>query len=840
MQRVRTLWFVGLSVALLSGCLTKARTPYNEVALFSEDAPAVQNKASDPQELATPPGKTINLWPLYIGDGRAHYFAWPLIKKSPGCFALLPLYNYDHGIHDIALICTLSPESGEYRLWPIFYRSPKWWMLLPFAYAYNGGYGSPFLFNANDHFKSVLTFFWSDDNWALFPLALYASGSGDDYGFYSLLYSQELDTYGDTTERNHYALINLFGSEILTNSKENWRRVSQWLFPLWFRGYYDPKGEGKRYWYHLGVPLYWSWGRETGETPDANHLFIPFYYKRSFGEGGATLCTPLVGYGKTPQQDAAWWYFLNVGAAESDIVRERWGGNVYDEKGERLRSWNQQTRVHERSAWALPFWFSSENVGKRKTDWTPFSYAARTTEATELNVGPLGLGFPFSMERSAGREETFVFPVTHEKTWHTTSARTGEAERVAPNTDEWRVLGGVLWSKERCSRLPSGVQPVDLVEPRTQTESTAWKMPLLRLGVKDETEWYENRVTEEEAWRGYGLLTTYEKARYWHGETCYCGKHSKNSTPELSSWRHERGYSALLSSCDEVAYTDYERPSRSYESIDRGFLLNSIHWGSTTRGGRNFSLCWDFLTRYERDVWGCDWQMSSVDYELLPWGMLLDVRQADDTLSTYADTELLWGLLYDYDRDTYHLRTASCWRAEHAKKCTKQDCYATHHDVNCRETTRSFHLEHDLLLGILWNHTIRDRQEWHTHKDVEHPELTQPTEEHYYNEARALFGLTYVCKTQRDGSYVAKSLWGLLYDHTEKMADNTETLGILGYLYRYNRYADGSTSRTVFPFISYEDNVPEETTSVSFLYKLFRHEKTPEGRNIWLFWIPVW
>ncbi len=839
-MKTRTLLGL-LLITLLTGCLTKARTPYNEVSLFSNDAPAIQDKTTDPQELATPPGKTINAWPFYIGDGRAHYFAWPFIKKSPGCFAILPLYNYDHGIHDIALICTLSPESGEYRLWPIFYRSPEWWMLLPFAYAHEEGFGCPLLFNINEDFKSILTFCWGRSNWMFIPFAFYESSEDGDYGFYSLLYSQELDTHGDWTKRNHYALIKLFGSEIVTNSKENSREVSQWLFPFWFRGYYNPKGEGKMYWYHHGFPLYWSWGHETGETPDSNHLFIPFYYKRSFGEGGSALCTPLAGYGKAPQQDASWWYFLNVGAAESDIVYKRWGGYVYDEAGKKIRPWFRPTRVHERSKWALPFWFGSEKVGKRKTDWTPFSYAERTTTETELNIGPLGLAFPFSMERSAAREETFVFPVTHKKTWYTTSARTGNKERVAPEADEWRVLGGLLWSKERRSRLPSGVQPVDLVNGWSQTESSAWKIPLLRLGAKDETEWTNNRLTEEKTWRGYGLLTTYEEATYWYGETCYCGKHKNNSPREMSSWRHERGYSALLSSCDEVAYTDFERPSRSYESVDRGFLLDAIHWGSNTRGNRNFSLGWDLLTHYEKDVWGSDWQESSIDYELLPWGLLLDVNLWELSSSSSAETSLLWGLLYDYDRDTHHLETKTCWRAKHAKTCTKEDCEPSrHHDVNCRETKRSSTLEHDILWGILWNHEIEDHQTWHAHKDVEHPELTKPTEDYYFDEMRALFGLPYVRKTQRDGSYVAKSLWGLLYDHTEKTTDNTETLGILGYLYRYNRYADGSTARTVFPFITYENNVPEETSSISFLYKLFRHESTPEGSNIWLFWIPIW
>ena len=136
---MKTIWLGVALVAIFSlcGCLDKHRTPYNEVSLF----------AGDEQKEGR---KTLNLWPLYLSDGRARYVAWPLIKSSPGCFAFLPFYNYDHGIHDVCLLATAVPEEGVYRFLPLFYRDPERCFLLPFFYVGEESWGSPLLFNAVD------------------------------------------------------------------------------------------------------------------------------------------------------------------------------------------------------------------------------------------------------------------------------------------------------------------------------------------------------------------------------------------------------------------------------------------------------------------------------------------------------------------------------------------------------------------------------------------------------------------------------------------------------------------------------------------------------------------
>lgn len=141
---MKAIWIcLTAAMVALCGCLQKARTPFNEVSIFGDDSANELEKAPTVE----------NYWPLYLSDGRASYWMWPIIKSSPGCFAVQPAYNYDHGIHDILWFITLSPKSGEYRVWPLFYRCPTWWMFAPFAYAademdYESA-GSPFLFNWN-------------------------------------------------------------------------------------------------------------------------------------------------------------------------------------------------------------------------------------------------------------------------------------------------------------------------------------------------------------------------------------------------------------------------------------------------------------------------------------------------------------------------------------------------------------------------------------------------------------------------------------------------------------------------------------------------------------------
>lgn len=166
--------FALLAVATLAlcGCVERSRTPYNEIALFAGE------EAAEGRE-------TLNLWPLYLSDGRARYVAWPLIKSSPGCFAFLPFYNYDHGIHDFCLLATAVPEDGVYRFLPFFYRDPKRWFIPPLAYGSGESWGVPLLFNHIEseygpNFTNVLNLVFLEDGWVLFPFVWWRD-DGDDF-----------------------------------------------------------------------------------------------------------------------------------------------------------------------------------------------------------------------------------------------------------------------------------------------------------------------------------------------------------------------------------------------------------------------------------------------------------------------------------------------------------------------------------------------------------------------------------------------------------------------------------------------------------------------------------
>jgi hypothetical protein len=70
------------------------------------------------------------------------------------------------------------------------------------------------------------------------------------------------------------------------------------------------------------------------------------------------------------------------------------------------------------------------------------------------------------------------------------------------------------------------------------------------------------------------------------------------------------------------------------------------------------------------------------------------------------------------------------------------------------------------------------------------------------------------------------------------VTDETESFGLLGFLYRYNKYKDGTTTRFIFPFITTRANEAKGTWSISFLHKLFRREKREDGSTkTWLFWL---
>lgn len=269
LARLLFVWGVMAVVVPMVGCLSKPRTPYNELDLFPDRTARELRPALPGEEGAY--RETLNLWPLYLSDGRARYALWPLIKSSPGCFAVQPFYNYDHGIQDFLWLLTLSPESGEYRLWPLVFRSPEWWMVLPLAYGTaEGSYGSPLLFNRirladGAYFSSWLNLLTFPGGWVFLPFAGY-------------------------------------------NAQEDY--TMHWLAPLWFRqvrgedwsvlwtplSYYDRSHVERTF--HvgpLGLPLA---GRTVWKT-GRSHWFVPFWYREAWADGDGTLWTLLSYYDRS-------------------------------------------------------------------------------------------------------------------------------------------------------------------------------------------------------------------------------------------------------------------------------------------------------------------------------------------------------------------------------------------------------------------------------------------------------------------------------------------------------------------------------------------------------------
>ena len=80
-----------------------------------------------------------------------------------------------------------------------------------------------------------------------------------------------------------------------------------------------------------------------------------------------------------------------------------------------------------------------------------------------------------------------------------------------------------------------------------------------------------------------------------------------------------------------------------------------------------------------------------------------------------------------------------------------------------------------------------------------------------------------------------KLLWGALF-RRESSPEMTES----SFLWRAFRQVTTptTTSREIFPFISYYHDQKDDSTVFSFAWRLFRRETSPQGNKLWLFFIP--
>ncbi|MDO5462931.1 MAG: hypothetical protein Q4F99_05545 [bacterium] len=952
MKKVFTLG-CGLSLLLaMSGCLNTARTPYNEVGLFSG-----KTLDEDGNELATPPKDAVSLWPFYLSDGRASYYLWPLIKNSPGCFAFLPFYNYDHGVHDIALLCTLSPKTSEYRLFPFYWQSKDGWMLFPLVYSYG---------DKQDYVRGlplILNLYEDRSDWGCFsvPFFAYESDKRDgDYAFWSLPYT----SFYEQSERDYKVYVDAAGNEYASQPKDvktseetryrssqafyrgsglflygHWRDEKwkgkltddptqckdyslydhRWIFPLWWRGQ-DESGDA---WHHA-VPLWWSW--YTADEGQQNRLLFPFFFSRTYDDAsGAGFFSPLVGWGRNDETAAHWWYALMAGASQ---------------RGNR-----------ESTAWCLPFYWGTEETEENyhlTSTWTLFggrthrmplpreernANALRVCESSSWHAGFLLPFLGFGSETPYESKQNILMGLGGNsiKKYSTILSRTGEVERYGLTSSERFGGFGLIYHYDHYEspiRRTKGALPVEFLKMNWGIEKEGNAFTLLA-GLYHTSDVTSYNVTDLVRKHDIGIRRTSLNLGWllWnHSKTTTVGDRLEqpgfvNNITEGFSYRLLSGLWNRSVETQQLRSEVYDplAPSSSVLSEDTSWCLG---WSLLGGGWETRQWQWDEKTKqfdfstgsrrgfyhllfrhnYQVDVAG---ERVPGNYKT---GILLDaisVRRwtSEDKLKTDFNVELLWEWLADYDSstteggDTYcsfdlllgipyeasyrkyttHCKdpttgeaplgstrtydsSDSCWGLLFDFESSSFVDHGYHHNCYCEWTPEmpichpeaeegesqscmsllrrdeNYSANDDILLGILYHRVFDDSRVWSRASITATDEAL--VKDVYSDDRYTFFGIPYQWHGARDGSYKHNSLWGLLFDQTVNVTNATETFGILGFLYRYNQYKDGSETRFIFPFITTASNEKEETWSFGFVHKLFRIEKKADGTyDWWLFWL---
>ncbi len=730
-----------LLLVVLSGCLNAPRRPYTEVPILPTSS------ASE---------DTINLWPLYNGNGKVNYFAWPFIKYAPGCFAIQPLYNYDNGIHDLGLVLTASPHTGEYRLWPIFYYSPRNFYLFPFV-KYRRGFFSPLVWYHSEKnspnytlFSPLYTQMRTDSrfvNW-LFPL--YYFKSADD----NLVFRTPLGGWCKNEPDRR------------TNSGD----YSYWYF-LNVGAWEQPKGLYGDHFCNWAFPLWFNWGDSREET----QLFIPFYHRYTYNSAKTNwvnqknLKTPFFGWGAYENGSQRYWYAFNMGYKYYRIQ------NI--------------VTTHK---WFLPFWFCREEDAWSRLTWTPLAkinerrsaiFYKDDSKIKGFDVGPFGYGLLMSYNRCYDADSLRIFPFIDKKTTYYT------------------------WDK------------------KWQSFPHLSYLGYVREDVKS--------VLRQGFW---GYLYNFELLN-----PIDTNKNYKVLHPLASN----RKYPSELDYEDEVGGHKF--------SLLKGLVRHDNHW--LRKGKKRFekrnphlrpltqnkhqSLGW-YLYDFKKTIID-ERQETKLFTPLLSWaskgdttntvrkscGGLVDAIRwqwsaAEKNRKENVNVSLFYKFLYDYHSSPAKGDTSYDYKNERRTLLKKFD------------PSYSFRV----LKGFLYSYSKSGSREWYYPTGTNPPEY--PLYDHYRKKHTFLTKYFFSSENERNGTQATSLLSGLLYEHKYNAPKKVRSLGILGYLYRFNQYEDGSREQIFFPFVRKLSNEKKGTSSFSFWHKFIRYESTPDGSDFWFAFIPLW
>lgn len=874
---MRTLLLLGLGLSLLGGCISQKRTPYHEISLTDK-------KLTD----------LDFYWPFYMGDGRSHYALWPLIKKSPGCFAVLPFYNYDHGIHDFALLATHSSKDKQTRVFPFWWSDQYGWLLFPAAYylSDDGGIaaGSPFLFNyfkekQSTYIQSLLYYSKrtpKESQTVLAPFISYTTAHDkEDYSIWTPIWRRGVETTRLTIadnkllSRREYWNVNPFFSLSSFKHFQEWIGTEE-------KPYETATIDQSR---SCTFPFYWSWDDHlTGESGD---LLIPFFYRAIANrDAPGTWATPLAGWGA----DKSWWYALNCGR-------------------------------YKTMRWCLPlaFWNiepQSDGSTARQV-WTPLAYLDTThspegeTKVKRWGVGPLlplvangtettfevGLGLllhhrhdpidspwwkytPCDIcaprDTRSLRESIYsnlllglLYDHAIKRKYEAASLAENRPIYVETQEDKYGLL---LWQHDRSTLHGAEHLPEGAIYPA----ETGYRYSLLG-GL-----WAREKYTEKTV------------KDYAYGEGCEKGRHySSADYTQLDSETEslENTYGWVLWKDSSVILRDAEQNQKIYSAFFTPLFgasssLYRTADGKTYDGGSDLSLLLSIpyhretVVRYDtlavaqaktktvtrrQGILGDFLWKSEVDtyISLNPPENAIDLIPETPEVEEdiYSRSNILSYWLY-YHRTSEHSNYAheishqlskdSAWflsllyrdsfdsnkELTYCTACQNDEskcstCDDTHKCSNSMRREETVTHTNTWLMGLLSYHDFEDTRIYEAHGDAETCKV-----DIYKDDYRLLLGIPYKSSRSRDGAIKRRGFFGLLFDQDTSPAEKTSTFGVLGYLYRNNLHADGTREHLVFPFVRKSSNDTTDTWSFSFLGRFFKVERLPDGEMDWsLFWL---